>query len=578
MTASNTGEGKEAVMANPWQTDDLLFVPLGGANEVGMNVNLYHYQDQWLMVDLGIGFPDSSMAGIDVLLPDLRFVKDKQLQAIVLTHGHEDHLGAIPYLWRELPKVPIYGTAFTIALLRLKMKESWPGERPDLRVVDYKTRHTIGAFTIEMLPITHSIPDSASLVVRAGGQTIFHSGDWKFDPTPQLPPLTDKDALRAVGDEGVLAMIGDSTNALSDELSGSEEEARLGLIEAVKQEEKRVAVTCFASNVARLNSMIQAAAAAGRTPMLVGRALHRMVMAAEDCGYLADWPELADVDDYHHIPRDKILLICTGSQGEVRSALTRIAHQSHPAVALQAGDSVLFSSREIPGNEEAIYKIHNLLLAAGIRVITADDAPIHVSGHPGQQDMVEMYGLIRPKLAIPVHGSHRHLLAHAKLAASCQIPSVVTPVNGDIIRLHPGAATIIGKTNANALHTFDGGAVVALDDAAIKTRTRMLWNGTISVSVVVSEEGGLCCEPAISQAGIISGEAEDEFLADVLLEIEDGLHNMHHDQRLNDSNIKRMVNQIVFRLAKKRFNRRPLMFVHIARVAAYDVDTDMDAD
>ncbi|MCG8621981.1 MAG: ribonuclease J [Proteobacteria bacterium] len=556
-----------------WKPDDLLFVPLGGTADIGMNVNLYHYQDQWLMVDCGIGFPANDMHGIDVLLPDLNFIKDKQdkLQGLVLTHGHEDHFGAIPYLWRSLGGCPIYGSPFTIALLGIKLKEAMPDEKVDLRVLDYNTAHDIGVFNIELLPITHSIPDSGGLVVRAGGQTIYHSGDWKFDPAPQLAPTTDMDALKRVGKDGVLALIGDSTNALTDALSGSEEDARLGLIEAIKKENNRVAVTCFASNVARLNSLVHAAVACGRTPMLVGRALLRMRMAAEACGYIDDWPDIADADDFDMIPRNNILLICTGSQGEARSAMTRIANRTHPQVTLDAGDSVLFSSREIPGNEEAIARVQSQLLMAGVKVITADDAPIHVSGHPSKHDMIAMYDMLRPKVSIPVHGTPRHLMAHSDLAKQCQVPKVHTPEDGQIIRLHPGEVEVIGTTDTR-LKTFDGGAVVDADSEGVKNRRRMLWNGAIAISIVVSEEGGLCGEPSISQSGIVPDDDDGDFLADATLAIEDGLAHMRRSQILEDREITRMTKQALARLVKKQFSKRPTMFVHVTRVAALDVN------
>ena len=338
-----------------WKKKDLLFVPLGGSGEIGMNANLYHYDGVWMMVDLGINFPDDSMPGVDVVLPDLSFLDDKtaNLAGLVITHGHEDHLGAVPYLWRKL-RCPVYGTAFTLSLLRQKLIEHGLEDDIPLKVIDYNRPVPIGPFTVEMIALTHSIPDPAGLIIKAGGEQIFHTGDWKFDPDPQLGPISDMDRLKSLGDEGVLAMIGDSTNALVEGSTESEETARQGLIDTISQQKGRVAVTCFASNVARLNSLVEVARQTDRSPMLVGRALNRVVEAARHCGYLKDWPDMLSMNDFSLIPRENILMICSGSQGEPRSAMTRIAMGTHHLISMEEGDTVLFSSREIPGNEAAI--------------------------------------------------------------------------------------------------------------------------------------------------------------------------------------------------------------------------------
>ena len=463
-----------------WSNDDLLFVPLGGSGEIGMNANLFHYNDEWLMVDLGISFPDDSMPGVDVVLPDLSFIAKRRdkLKGLVITHGHEDHIGAIPYLWEQL-KCPIYATPFTMALVRAKLRENLPDAKVKLIGLPFNEQVPIGGFTVEMITLTHSIPDPAGLAIRAGGKTIFHTGDWKFDHDPLLGPVSDTAALKKLGDEGVDVMIGDSTNAMVEGRTGSEADARAGLIAEIKKAKGRVAVTCFASNVARVNTLVHAAMETGRSPLLVGRALHRITEAARSCGYLKDWPDMVSEDEFSLIPRENILLICTGSQGEPRSAMSRIATGSHHSITLDKGDTVMYSSRQIPGNEPAIARIHDSLIRRGILLVTDDDAPIHVSGHPGREEMAEMYQLIRPKLAIPTHGTGRHLKAHAALAKACQVPATIVPNNGDMINLTEATPTVIGEAQVG-LQTVEAGEVISIDGPTLRDRRRLLWNGTVS--------------------------------------------------------------------------------------------------
>ena len=553
-----------------WKSSDILFVPLGGSGEIGMNANLYHYDDQWLMVDLGINFPDETMPGVDVVLPDLRFLDDKldKLQGLVVTHGHEDHLGAIPYLWEKI-KCPIYGSPFTMALLRQKLKERCPDLPIPLRVLDYNKHQKIGAFDIEMVALTHSIPDPAGLIINVGGETIFHTGDWKFDDDPQLGPLSDIDRLDQLGEDGVLAMIGDSTNAMVEGSTASEAVARQGLIDVIKGEKGRVAVTCFASNVARLNSLIEAAREAERSPMLIGRALNRAYEAARSCGYLDDWPDMIPMEEFGLIPRENILLICSGSQGEPRSAMTRVANGTHHMVSLEPGDAALFSSREIPGNEVAIQKVHDNLIARGIKVITADDADIHVSGHPARDDMTLMYQKIRPEIAIPVHGTLRHVTAHADLARQCQVPNVYIPENGHVISLSRTGTSVKGEAETG-LMTIDGDDVVPLHNDALSSRRKMLWNGTVSAAIVLSERAELCTSPMISQSGVIEGSKASTYLAEAMLKVEDELAAMTKKDRNNDDKITDKLSGALRRLARQMVDRRPVIHIHIMRVSALD--------
>ena len=552
-----------------WTKDDLLFLPLGGSDEIGMNANLFHYQGRWLMVDLGISFPDDTMPGVDVVLPDLSFIEKRRecLDGLVITHGHEDHLGAIPYLWDKL-RCPIYGTPFTLALVRGKLQEHMPGEKVPLISLPFNEQVLIGPFSVKMISLTHSIPDPAGLVLSVGGKTIFHTGDWKFDDNPQIGPVSDRSALQALGDAGVDIMIGDSTNAMVEGRTGSEQDAYDGLLEVIKGKKGRVAVTCFASNLARVHSLIRIGLETGRSPVLVGRALHRITEAARSCGYISDWPDLVSEDDFDLIPRENILLICTGSQGEPRSALSRIARSDHHKISLEKGDTVLFSSRQIPGNEVAISRVQDNLIRRGIEVITDDDAPIHVSGHPGREEMAEMYQLIRPRVAIPVHGTARHLRAHAELAMLCQVNSAVIPENGSVIRIEDEGATTLGKVSSGLL-TIEGGEIISINGDVMRDRRRMLWNGSVSVSVVLSLDGNLAHPPIVQQTGLAEGFRAEDYLAEASIRVEDAILGMRRENRFDDERVMDQASQAARGLAKAMFQRRPLVQVHVLRVDAF---------
>ena len=548
--------------------EKLYFLPLGGSGEIGMNANLYHYAGQWLMVDLGISFPDESMPGVDVVLPDLSFIearKDKLL-GIILTHAHEDHFGAIPYLWERL-QVPVYGTAFTLALLRRKLAESRRQIKVEMHQLDYNIDYQFGPFSIELVALNHSIPDPAALVVRTPEGQILHTGDWKFDDNPMIGQNTDQERLRQIGDEGVLALIGDSTNAMVEGRTPSEVTARDGLKEVIASAQHRVAITCFASNVARVASIIEAAQANDRSVCVVGRALKRTISAAQDSGYLQDIPDFVSEEDAGLLPRGNIVMICTGSQGESRAAMARIAAGTHENIDLESGDMVIYSSRQIPGNEPAIARIQDMLLRRQIDVVTDDDAPVHVSGHPARDELVEMYGLVRPKIAIPVHGTARHLLAHAKLAKSCQVEQTLIPDNGTIIEFSDKSAEIIGHAEVGAL-TFEGGEVIDIHADMLRARRKMLWNGSVTCSVVIDSSAQLLMAPSVSQSGVAEGEAAEDYLADVALRIEDNLEKLSFADTGKDSAVEAAVMAAVRSLTKQRFGLRPSVQVHVMRSAA----------
>ena len=545
-------------------SDDFVFLPLGGSGEIGMNANLYHYKGRWLMVDLGISFPDESMPGVDVVLPDLRFIeahKDK-LEAIILTHAHEDHFGAVPYLWKRLG-VPVYGTAFTLALLHRKLAESRLDYKIPLHELDFNITYDFGPLSVELVQLTHSVPDPAALVLRSDKGTVLHTGDWKFDETPMLGEDTDRERLRQIGDEGVMALIGDSTNAMVDGYTPSEAVALQGLTDVIAEAEGLVAVTCFASNVARLGSIMTAAAANNRSICVVGRALNRTIGAARDTGYLADMPDFVSESEASLIPRNHMVVICTGSQGETRAAMAKIAAGTHESVELQPGDTVIYSSRQIPGNEPAITKVQDMLVRRGIHLITDEDRPVHVSGHPARDELVEMYGLVRPQIAIPVHGTARHLMAHAELAYNCQVKQTLIPDNGAAIRLKSGTADIIGYAPVGAL-TPEGGEVVDLQSDHLRSRRRMLWNGTVTATVVLSAAGELLMAPQVSQIGLCPENQSADFIADAGLAVEDIICQQAAPGD-NDDVIEEMERRTVRQMAKGKFKLRPTVHVHVMR-------------
>ena len=558
-----------------YNSSDLLFVPLGGSGEIGMNANLYHYEGSWLMVDLGISFPDDSMPGIDVVLPDLTFIEQRQdkLAGIVLTHGHEDHLGAIPYMWSRL-RCPVYGSAFTLALLRRKLAEN--GRQDDIPLIEISpgTITEIGAFSVEMVGLTHSIPDPTALAIRCAAGTILHTGDWKFDPTPGLGEETDRARLAEIGDEGVLAMVGDSTNSMVEGRTGSEAEAEAGLREVIAAATGRVAVTCFSSNVARFQSIVRAATANDRSVAVVGRAIKRAISAAQEVGYLRDLPDFVPEDDIDLLPRDNIVIICTGTQGEPRAAMAKIAAGVHESVTLEKGDTVVYSSRQIPGNEPAIARVQDALIRRQINLVTDEDAPIHVSGHPSRDEMVEMYGLVKPRIAIPVHGTARHLVAHAQLAETCQVRQTLLPDNGTMIRLagkdRDAEAAIIDNVQTGAL-THEKGKILEIQSDMMRARRRMLWNGVVTASLVMNRDGGLCAVPAVSQTGISDEGAAADYIAAAALAIEDALAGMGRAARRDDSSVEEISGQALRRVARSMFGLRPIAHVHILRVGEGDV-------
>ena len=486
---------------------DLVFLPLGGAGEIGMNLNCYGYgppdSRQWIVVDCGVLFGrETATPGVDLMMPDVRFLEEvrDELLGIVLTHGHEDHIGAVAHLWPKL-RCPVYATPFTARLLHDKLEEAGLDERVKVKSVPLGGRVKLGPFTVEYISITHSIPEPNALAIRTPLGSILHTGDWKIDPDPLLGSVTDEGALRRLGEEGVLAMVCDSTNALVAGESGSEGEVKRSLIRLIGPLKGRIAVTAFASNVARLQSIAEAAQIAGRELVLVGRAMRHMVNCARDTGYLKNFPPIVAEEDCVDIPADHVLYLCTGSQGEPRAALARIASGDHPYVSLGEGDSVIFSSRIIPGNELAIFELQNQLAARGVAVLTERDHFVHVSGHPARDELAAMYSWVKPRIAIPVHGELRHISEHARFARELQVPEAVVALNGQMVRLAPGPAEIIDETPSGRLH-LDGRVLVHEDEGFARARRALGFAGFIGVTLVLDRRGRLAADPVLHMEGI----------------------------------------------------------------------------
>ena len=547
--------------------DELLFLPLGGTGEIGMNLNLYGHAGQWLMIDCGITFGNDTTPGVDIIMPNPSFIASRRdsLAGLVLTHAHEDHIGAVPYLWRRL-QCPLYATPFTAALLRRKLEDEGLAGSARITEVAMSGRFSVGPFDLELITLTHSIPEPNAVVLRTKVGTVLHTGDWKLDPDPRVGETADVTALRRVGEEGVVAMIGDSTNALVDGDSGSEGAVKESLMTLVGELGQRVVVACFASNVARIQTIAEVAHAHGRAVGLVGRSMWRITETARATGYLKDLPGFLSEEAAARLPRDKVLLICTGSQGEPRAALSRIARDDHPHITLDKGDTVIFSSRIIPGNEVGIGQLQNQLALIGLDIITERDRFVHVSGHPARDDLVQMYQWIKPQIAVPVHGETRHLIAHAELARACQVPHTPVIANGDISRLAPDGPEIVGQVQTGRL-TREGTDLIALNDDNIRDRARMLWNGSVVLTIVVDGDGRLLHEPLLSAPGVIAdSDADIDFEDDILDEIVGAVHALDDRDAHSDDAVTEAARRVIRRMIRDRRGKRPMIDIHLVRL------------
>ena len=545
---------------------DLFFLPLGGAGEIGMNLNLYGHDGRWLMVDLGITFNDPLYPGVDVMMPDPSFIESRRdaLAGLVLTHAHEDHLGAVPELWRRL-RCPVYATPFTAAFLRFKLREVGLADKLPLTEVPLGGRVQVGPFDVTYIGMTHSIPESNALAIRTRLGTVLHTGDWKLDPEPLVGAVSDEAALRALGEEGVLALVGDSTNALVPGEAGSESGVRKALTELFAGKRHRILVGCFASNIARLDSIVHAAAANDRRVALVGRSLWRMTEAARQAGYLRDLPPFVAEEEVGFFPRDRIVIVCTGSQGEPRAALPRIAAGDHPHVVIEPGDIAVFSSRVIPGNEKAIGALQNRLAARGIEVITDRDAPIHVSGHPARDELTRMYQWARPRIAVPVHGEERHMRAHADLARACQVSETPLVRNGDMLRLAPGKAEIVGHVPAGRL-ARDGRRLIAIESDVLRERSRALHNGSAVATLVIDRRGRLRETPRLSTVGLYDPDSGNGVLESVLDEIDAAIAMLPAADAREDEAVQQAARRAVRRAFHRALGKRPVTDIHIVRL------------
>ena len=553
--------------------DELVFLPLGGSNEIGMNFNLYGFgpahDRRWIVVDLGVTFGDQTTPGVEVILPDPTFIEEyaDRILGIVLTHAHEDHIGAVAWLWPRL-KAPIYATPFTAFILREKLREADLLDEAEITEVPLGGTIELGPFKLDLITLTHSIPEPNGLAIRTPLGTILHTGDWKIDPDPLLGETTDVEAIRRLGDEGVLAMVCDSTNVFVDGHAGSEADVRDALIPLIAGLKGKVAVACFASNVARMDSVIRAAEANGRRVCLVGRSMIRMAAAAKSVGLMQDVKPFLEDSQAKHVPENEILYLCTGSQGEPRAALARIADGTHPHVKLGAGDSVVFSSRVIPGNEIPIRNLQNKLTERGVRLYTERDHPgIHVSGHPCRDELAEMYRWARPQIAVPTHGERRHLMEHAAFARDLQVPQQVTPRNGDMVRLAPGRAEVIDEVPSGRLFV-DAGVLTPENGEALRERRHAAFNGVVAVSVVLDGRNRIASGPQVRALGLPTDEDYplDEVLGDLADEAAQAIKRLKGEEAEFDDSVETAISRAVKKASQRIWGRRPVVETTVLRI------------
>ncbi|WP_187294019.1 ribonuclease J [Sphingomonas sp. MM-1] len=526
-----------------------------------MNVNLYGTQGKWLMVDLGLTFADPAYPGIDLILPDLEFIEQraKDLVGIVLTHGHEDHIGAIPYLAADLG-VPLYATPFTAGLIRGKLDEEGLGDKVKLHVIDQEGSFRVGPFGVSYIPLAHSIPEGNALLIDTPYGRIFHTGDWKLDDEPLLGTPSTAAELEAIGDEGVLALVCDSTNVFNEDASGSEAAVREGLDGVIAEAKGRVLVTTFASNAARVQTLGQVARDTGRQLCVAGRSLDRIIKVAKACGYLGDFPDTVDFETAMRLPPSEVMIVATGGQGESRAALARIAFDSHP-IKLSEGDTVVFSSKQIPGNEIAIGRIQNRLAERGILMVTDRQAHVHVSGHPGRPELELMYKWIRPEIILPVHGEMRHMAEQARFAAACGVPRGIVQQNGQVIRLAPDGPELVGHERTGRL-VLDGDVILPADGATLNERRRISLHGFISATVVLDARGNVRGEPAIAIQGVPVEEDREDFLADARLAAAEAATDGPKDE----AKLREAIRLAVRRRATQWTGKKPIVDVSIIRV------------
>ena len=550
--------------------EELIFCPLGGSGEIGMNMNLFAYgkleNQKWIIVDIGVTFADDSIPGIDLIYPDPGFIIDKKddLLGIVLTHAHEDHIGAIAHIWPKL-KCKMYATPFTSVLISEKFKEKKIDITGYLKIVELNSTLNLDPFKIEFVTLTHSILEPNGLKIETPVGNILHTGDWKCDPDPLIGENINSKRLKEIGKEGVIAMICDSTNVFSAGRAGSELDVRKNMLKVMERLNKRVIVTSFASNVARMESVFYCAKKVGRQIVLVGRSMHRIYKAAKQCGYLNNVIEPLDARDAKNISRNKIVYLCTGSQGEPMGAMNRISNYTHPDVFIEKGDAVIFSSKIIPGNEKKLYKLHNQLVKEGIEVISEESDYIHVSGHPNREDLRDMYNWIKPKSVIPVHGEHRHMLEHINFAKEMQVPYPIKVENGDIVRLYPGKKPEIYDKAPNGRIYVDGSISVEEDSQSIKERKNVAANGFIEATILITPKGNIHNRPLLTFRGLPIYEKE-EFQIGLEDEIEKTVKAFSLNNKKQETNLIDALKSTCRKFTKQKTGKRPLANINLVRI------------
>jgi len=549
---------------------ELLFCPLGGAGEIGANMNLYGYgnpgEHNWIMVDIGVTFADDTLPGIDLIYPDPGFIVEKKdnLLGIIVTHAHEDHIGAIAHLWPKL-KCKIYATPFTAVLIKEKFKEKNVDINNHLKIVQLNGIIDLDPFRIEYVSMTHSILEPNGLKIKTPAGVVLHTGDWKIDENPMVGKNIDIDKLKQIGNEGVLAMVCDSTNIFTVGRSGSEETVRRSLLKIMERLKKRIVITSFASNVARMETIFYCAEKTGRQISLVGRSMHRIFKAAKQCGYLKDIIDPIDPREAKNISREKIIYLCTGSQGEPMGAMMRISSYTHPDVFVEKGDTVIFSSKIIPGNEKKLYKLHNQLVKDGIEVISEENEFVHVSGHPNRDEMKDMYSWIKPKCVIPVHGEHRHLMEHISFAKEMQVPHPVLVENGDIVKIFPGdKPEVYDKAPSGRLY-LDGNISVHEDSQSIKDRKNLSSNGYLEVTLLITSKGNIRDNPILSFRGLPIYE-EDEFTYGLENEIEKITKSFKIGSRKQEHNLIDALKIACRKFTKEKTGKKPYTNINLVNI------------
>jgi len=545
--------------------NDFLFIPLGGSNEIGINVNLYHYKGKWIMVDCGSGFADEYLPGVDMVVADVSFIEQhkEDLLGLILTHAHEDHLGAVQYLWNSL-KCPIYATTFTANFLKIRLAEYDFAKKIKIHELKPSAKIDLNPFSLEMIPLTHSAPEMQAIMIRTDAGNIVHTGDWKFDNDPVIGEKADEKLLKSLGDEGVLALVCDSTNVFNIGSSGSEGELRKSLVDIIAGCPKMVVATTFASNLARLDTLIHAGAVAGRKVVLTGRSLHRILLAAQDSGYLRDIAPLIDERDVARFKREELLIIATGCQGEPMAATSKMANGSHPTIKLAPKDTVVFSSKIIPGNDKKIFRLFNVFVKAGVEVLTERDHFVHVSGHPGVDELKKMYSLIRPKISIPVHGEPVHIHEHAKLARQNGIKHVVEVENGSVVLLDHTHPKVIAKVR-NGYLAVDGNSLLPSESSIFKMRRNMRDSGIVIASILTDKNGKVISTPILSMPGLLDSTDDAELINLIKDDISEAIHiqKINSKAKLSNDQLEKLIRSTIRKCLKTEINKSPMIIVNI---------------